>query len=75
MSDTPKNEQSSQDAELSRIGSSALFSMLLYVANESQRNPMESVRDIVNEAFDDYGFGATAEWSVDENRPIVVKFY
>lgn len=48
------------------------LAMLHFVANEAQRNPMESVRDMLNEAFDDYGVGMYAEWSGNEDMPISI---
>ena len=49
---------------------SDLLSALRYVANESQRNPMESVRDMCNEAFDRYKIPMTAQWSGNDDHPI-----
>jgi len=52
------------------LSCSDLLSALKYVANESQRNPMESVRDMCNEAFDRYGIPMTAQWSGSDDYPI-----
>jgi hypothetical protein len=49
---------------------SDLLSALRYVANESQRNPMESVRDMCNEAFERYKIPMTAQWSGNDDHPI-----
>jgi hypothetical protein len=62
--DTPKTD----DGTL--LKSTDLLSALRYVANESQRNPMESVRDMCNEAFDRYNIPMTAQWSGNDDHPI-----
>lgn len=55
------------------LSQSDLLDALRYVANECQRNPMDSVKDIVNEAFDDLGLPLYAEWSDDPERPISIR--
>jgi len=57
------------------LDSTALLSALRYVANEAQRHPMESVRDIINEAFDRYNLPLDAEWSGYDALPIRFKFH
>ncbi len=63
-------ETENNDKEL---GCDALLDALRYVANECQRNPMDSVRDIANEAFDTYDLPLVAEWSDDPDRPISIR--
>ena len=54
------------------IESTALFGILRYVANECQKHPGDSVKDIVNEALDDYGLPFYAEWSDNDDQPISI---
>ena len=54
------------------IESTALFGILRYVANECQKHPSDSVKDIVNEALDDYGLPFYAEWSDNDDQPISI---
>jgi hypothetical protein len=63
MPTTPSGEQ---------VGA-ALLDALRYVANECQRNPMDSVRDILNEAFDTYDLPLHAEWSDDPEQPVSIR--
>ena len=48
----------------------SILAALEYVANESQRNPMESVRDICNEAFVKHKMAMFAKWSGNDDAPI-----
>lgn len=49
---------------------SSLLDALMHVANESQKSPHDSVRDICNEAFDTFDLPIWAKWSDDPDRPI-----
>jgi hypothetical protein len=58
---------------LDALGRDDLLSALRHVANECQRNPMDSVRDILNEAFDTYDLPIHAEWADDPENPISIR--
>lgn len=66
-------DQNEKPNDVTPVASDALLDALRYVANECQRNPMDSVKDILNEAFDDYGLPLYAEWSDDPDRPISIR--
>jgi hypothetical protein len=66
----PKTEAKTGTAE--PVASTDLFGILRYVANEAQKNPGDSVKDIVNEALDQHGVGYHAEWSDDDEQPISI---
>lgn len=61
-----------QNTDWDSVESTALFGILRYVANECQKHPGDSVKDIVNEALDDYGIPYYAEWSEDDDQPISI---
>ena len=67
-----KDMENTKDADAVGIESTALFGILRYVANECQKHPSDSVKDIVNEAFDDYGLPFYAEWSDNDDQPISI---
>jgi len=48
----------------------ALLDALIYVANNAQKSPNDSVRDICNEAFDTFNLPLLAKWSDDLHHPI-----
>ena len=62
---TETNEQPTNAIE-----SSTLLDAFKYVANEAQRNPMDSVRDICNEAFEKHKIPLLAIWSTNSEKPI-----
>jgi hypothetical protein len=64
--------ENTKDSNAVSVESTALFGILRYVANECQKNPGDSVKDIVNEALDDYGLPYYAEWSDDDEQPISI---
>jgi|11_taG_2_1085331.scaffolds.fasta_scaffold240387_1 hypothetical protein len=72
MNTEPKTMETPDNAAEVGIESTALFGILLYVANEAQKNPVDSVRDIVNDAFDDWGLAYYAEWSDNDDKPISI---
>ena len=59
-----------ENGAASGVDSSALLAALWYVANNAQRSPNESVRDMCNEAFDICEIPLTASWSSDNLMPI-----
>lgn len=63
------NENTKREAEVASLWA---FGILRYVANECQKHPGDSVRDIVNEALDSHGVGFYAEWSDDNEQPISI---
>ena len=72
MTTAKKDMENTKDADAVGIESTALFGILRYVANECQKHPSDSVKDIVNEAFDDYGLPFYAEWSDNDDQPISI---
>jgi len=52
------------------LSQSALLDALIYVANNAQKSPNDSVRDICNEAFDTFDLPLWAKWSDDPDHPI-----
>lgn len=60
--------------KLDKINSSDLLESLKYVANECQKHPHDSVRDILNEAFEHFDLPIYAEWSDDPDCPIYIKY-
>lgn len=53
-----------------KVNSTDLLEALRYVANNAQKSPNDSVKDICNEAFDICGIPMMALWSTDSNMPI-----
>ena len=72
MTTAKKDMENTKDADAVGIESTALFGILRYVANECQKHPGDSVKDIVNEALDDYGLPFYAEWSDNDDQPISI---
>jgi hypothetical protein len=72
MTTAKKDMENTKDADAVGIESTALFGILRYVANECQKHPSDSVKDIVNEALDDYGLPFYAEWSDNDDQPISI---
>ena len=61
-------------SEIEKINPSDLIAALKYVANECQKHPHDSVRDILHEAFDIFDLPLYAEWSDDPDCPIYIKY-
>ena len=64
--------ENTKDADAVGTEFTVLFGILRYVANECQKHPGDSVKDIVNEALDDYGLPFYAEWSDNDDQPISI---
>lgn len=65
-----KDHDKQKEGTAVAVQSGDWLSALRYVANESQCNPNDSVRDMCNEAFDRYNIPMTAQWSGNDTRPI-----
>lgn len=48
-----------------------LIKAIRYIANECQKSPEDSVRDICNEAFEKHDIPLNAHWSSDIYEPIM----
>jgi hypothetical protein len=67
---TDLNHTLNTDETKQALSQSALLDALVYVANNAQQSPNDSVRDICNEAFDTFDLPILAKWSDDPERPI-----
>ena len=56
--------------ECKELNSTDLLEALRYVANNAQKSPSDSVRDMCNEAFEICNIPLMALWSTDNNMPI-----
>jgi len=56
--------------ERKELNSTDLLEALRYVANNAQKSPSDSVRDMCNEAFEICNIPLMALWSTDSNMPI-----
>jgi len=72
MTTAKKDMKNTKDADAVGIESTVLLGILRYVANECHKHPGDSVKDIVNEALDDYGLPFYAEWSDNDDQPISI---
>ena len=67
---TDQKHTDKHDEPKQALSQSALLDALVYVANNAQQSPHDSVRDICNEAFDTFDLPILAKWSDDPERPI-----
>lgn len=55
------------------VSSTDWLNVICCIVNECQRNPNDSIRDITNEAFEQYEIGLNAHWDMeDDEQPITI---
>jgi len=65
-----QDTQNNTTAPTQAFSQSALLGALLYVANNAQKSPRDSVRDICNEAFEMLELPIVAKWTDAPDQPI-----